>query len=239
MRITRITLPSIDVDACLAFYRDVMQLRTLNHTVQVGWTRIDIVPAAEDTGSVHLAFNIPRNRFAAACAWVAERAMLLRDPMGEERFHLDGAWQSDSVYFAGPHGSVLELIARHPLDLDGPRNAPFHGQEIACVSELGLPTSDVPGLVRSLVTRMGIQPFGDISDAFAPMGTHEGLLIVVDRRRLWFPELRQPPGAKGVAATLDGVLPESRVVDGLGWTLTGAMPVDLAWLAQSRRMVAY
>lgn len=239
MRITRITLPSVDVDACLAFYRDVMQLRTLGHTIQAGWTRIDVVPAQSDTGSVHLAFNIPRNRFAAAYAWVQERAMVLGDPMGEERFHLDGVWQSDSVYFAGPHGSVLELIARQPLAFDGVAEGAFHGHEIACVSELGLPTSDVPSLVRSLVLRMGMRPFGDITDGFAPMGDHEGLLIVVDRDRLWFPQMRQKPGAYGVSATLEGVLPESRVVDAEGWSLTGAIPVDMAWLARSQRMVAY
>ncbi|PTR30809.1 hypothetical protein C8J98_106120 [Luteibacter sp. OK325] len=44
MRITRLTLPSTDVDACLAFYRDVLQLPTTGTTVHVGWTDIDIAP---------------------------------------------------------------------------------------------------------------------------------------------------------------------------------------------------
>ena len=46
MRITRLTLPSTDVGACLAFYRDVLQLLTTGSTVHVGWTDIEIVPTS-------------------------------------------------------------------------------------------------------------------------------------------------------------------------------------------------
>lgn len=226
MRITRITLPSVDVDACVAFYRDVMQLPVEGRLVRVGWTTLEIVPATADTGSVHLAFNVSPRRFEAAFSWLRERALLLRDPMDEERFRLGGAWRSDSVYFAGPHDAVLELIARDALadtfddayedGVDGP----FHGMEIACVSEVGLPTDDVPALVRDMVTRFGIAPFGESSDLFAPLGDHEGLLILVDRDRRWFPDLRRVPGALGLHVTLEGAMPTGHFADANGWLLT-------------------
>lgn len=219
MRITRLTLPSTDVDACLAFYRDVLQLRTTGMTVHVGWSDIDIVPSSVATGSVHLAFNIPHHRFEAACAWLRQRALLLRDPLGEERFRIGGAWDADSVYFAGPHDAVLEIIARRPLALEGASGGDFRSCEIACVSEVGLPTDDVPALVRKLVVSTGLVPFGDVSDVFAPMGDHEGLLIVVDSRRPWFPELRRLPFANCIQVTIEGVLPGAVVVDGQGWRL--------------------
>jgi catechol 2,3-dioxygenase-like lactoylglutathione lyase family enzyme len=174
MRITRLTLPSTDVEASLAFYRDVLQLRTTGTTVHVGWTDIDIVPSPVDTGSVHLAFNIPHHRFEAACAWLRQRALLLRDPLGEERFHVGGAWDAESVYFAGPHDAVLELIARRPLAFDNASDGDFRSSDIVCVSEVGLPTDDVPALVRNLVVATGLTPFGDVSDVFVPMGGHEG-----------------------------------------------------------------
>jgi catechol 2,3-dioxygenase-like lactoylglutathione lyase family enzyme len=224
MRITRLTLPSTDVEACLAFYRDVLQFPTTGTTVHVGWSDIDIVPSPVDTGSVHLAFNIPHRRFEAACAWLRQRALVLRDPLGEERFHVGGTWDADSVYFAGPHDAVLELIARRPLDLEGASDGDFRSSEIACLSEVGLPTGDVPTLVRKLVILTGLLPFGDVSDAFAPMGDHEGLLIVVDSRRRWFPELRRLPGATGVQVTMEGVLPGAVVVDGEGWRLGSGKP---------------
>jgi catechol 2,3-dioxygenase-like lactoylglutathione lyase family enzyme len=219
MRIPRLTLPSTDVDACLAFYRDVLQLPTTGTTVHVGWTDIDIGPTSTDPGAVHLAFNIPYDRFDAACTWLRKRALLLRDPLGEERFHVGGVWDSESVYFAGPHDAVLELIARRPLVLEGNVSGDFRSSEIACVSEVGLPTDDVPALVRQLVVRTGLTPFGDLSEGFAPMGDHEGLLIVVDRDRPWFPEQRRLPGARGIEITMEGVLPDAVLVDEEGWHL--------------------
>jgi catechol 2,3-dioxygenase-like lactoylglutathione lyase family enzyme len=228
MRITRLTLPSTDVSACLAFYRDVLQLPTSGATVHVGWTDIDIVPTSTDTGAVHLAFNIPHERFDAACTWLRKRALLLRDPLGEERFHVGGVWDAESVYFAGPHDAVLEFIARRPLALDGPASGDFRSSEIACVSEVGLPTDHVPTLVRHLVVGTGLAPFGDVSDAFAPMGDHEGLLILVDRSRLWFPEQRRVPGARGVQLIMEGLLPHAVLADDEGWRVTSAAPASLA-----------
>lgn len=230
MRITRLTLPSTDASACLAFYRDVLQLPTTGTTVHVGWTDIDIEPAATDPGTVHLAFNIPHHRFEAACTWLRRRALLLSDPLGEQRFHVGGVWDAESVYFAGPHDAVLELIARRPLGHAQLADAGFRSGEIACVSEVGLPTDHVPSLVRHLVVSTGLVPFGDVSDVFAPMGDHEGLLIVVDRRRLWFPEMRRPPGARGIALTIEGVLPGAVLVDDEGWRLAStAQTTTPAW----------
>jgi catechol 2,3-dioxygenase-like lactoylglutathione lyase family enzyme len=224
MRITRLTLPSTDVSACLAFYRDVLQFPTSGRTVHVGWTDVELVATTTDPGPVHLAFNVPYSRFGAACTWLRERALLLRDPMGEEQFRIGGVWDSESVYFAGPHDAVLELIARRPLGLGGPATSEFRSSEITCVSEVGLPTDDVPGLVRRLVVAAGLVPFGDVSDAFAPMGDHEGLLIVVDRRRFWFPEMRRLPGARGVQLSVEGVLPGAALLDDEGWQVASAEP---------------
>jgi catechol 2,3-dioxygenase-like lactoylglutathione lyase family enzyme len=227
MRITRLTLPSTDVDACLAFYRDVLQLPATGMTVHVGWTDIDIVPTSMDTGAVHLAFNIPHERFDAACTWLRERALLLRDPLGEERFHIGGVWDAESVYFAGPHDAVLELIGRRPLSFDAPMSGEFRSSEIACLSEVGLPTEDVQKLVRQFVVSTGLMPFGDVSDAFAPMGNHEGLLILVDRRRPWIPEQRRLPGARGIQIAMEGVLPHAVVVGEEGWRVISAAPASI------------
>ncbi len=73
---------------------------------------LERVQAQHPVGSVHMAFNVSPSRFQAAAQWIGTRATLLSDPQGWEHFALDGAWQSHSVYFAGPDGAVLELIAR-------------------------------------------------------------------------------------------------------------------------------
>jgi hypothetical protein len=54
------------------------------------------------------------------------------------------------------------------------------------------------------------------------MGDHEGLLIVVDRDRPWFPEGKRLPGARGIELLIEGVLPGVVVTDGEGWRMSTA-----------------
>jgi len=217
MRITHLSLPASDPAASAAFYRDVLQLPVAATQVRIGWSLLDLLPADAEVGSVHLAFNIPSARFDAACAWLSRRVPLLRDPLGESRFALDAAWQSQSVYFAGPDGAVLELIARKPLPAHAIADGAFSAAELLCISEIGLPSAQVPAVAAAAQERMGLPPFMPVSDVFAPLGDHEGLLIVVDAQRHWFPEQRQLPFAQGVRAVVEGVRGGQVLRDAAGW----------------------
>ncbi|MCC4594597.1 hypothetical protein NRY95_01705 [Xanthomonas campestris pv. phormiicola] len=217
MRITQLSLPASDPAASTAFYRDVLQLPVAATQVRIGWSLLDLLPADAEVGSVHLAFNIPSARFDAASAWLSRRVPLLRDPLGESRFALDAAWQSQSVYFAGPDGAVLELIARKPLPAHAIADGAFSAAELLCISEIGLPSAQVPAVAAAAQDRMGLPPFMPASDVFAPLGDHEGLLIVVDGQRRWFPEQRQLPFAHGVRAVVEGVRGGQVLRDAAGW----------------------
>ncbi|QNH23205.1 hypothetical protein HEP73_04158 [Xanthomonas sp. GW] len=217
MRITHLSLPASDPAASAAFYRDVLQLPVAATQVRIGWSLLDLVAANAAVGSAHLAFNIPAARFDAACAWLSRCVPLLRDPLGESRFALDAAWQSQSVYFAGPDGAVLELIARKPLPAHAIADGAFSAAELLCISEIGLPTAQVPAVAAAAQERMGLPPFVPVSDAFAPLGDHEGLLIVVDAQRRWFPEQRQLPFAQGVRVVVEGVRGGQVLRDAAGW----------------------
>ncbi|MDG2523843.1 hypothetical protein P6166_00515 [Stenotrophomonas sp. HITSZ_GD] len=223
MRLLHLLLPSLDPAASAAFYRDVLELPVDGQRVRAGWSTIDLVPANGAVGCLHLAFNVPPPRFAAAAEWLAARVPLLRDPLGQARFRLEGAWQSESVYFAGPDGAVLELIARRALGEGARRDGPFNGAEIQCLSEVGLPSADVAAVTRSLGNHFDARPLGgEASDEFAPLGDHLGMLIVVERRRRWFPERRQLPWAQGLRLTVSGRQPGLRLRDAEGWELVAA-----------------
>lgn len=217
MRIVQLQLPSPDPAASAAFYRDRLQLPVDGLRVQVGWSAIDLQPTDDAVGCLHLAFNVAVARFDAALAWLGERAALLHDGDGRVRFPLARGWASESVYFAGPDGAVLELIARRPLADPTPVTGPFHGRELLCVSEVGLPSTDVDGVTRSLGNHFALPPLDTPSPVFAPLGDHEGLLIVVDAQRRWFPERRLRPWARGVRLQLQGPPPGLCLRDALGW----------------------
>jgi hypothetical protein len=66
-------------------------------------------------------------------------------------------------------------------------------------------------------------PLSTPTPYFAPMGDDEGLLIVVDATRRWFPEQRWLPNAQGLQVRLSGVHAGAVLEDAaLGWRVQSA-----------------
>lgn len=205
MRILDLSLPVSDVARVGAYFHDVLQLPGAGEIVQIGWTCLRLRDAGPDpVGGVHLAFNVPANRFAAATEWLLARAPLLTNAKGEAHFTFGDAWASESIYFEGPDGLILELIGRRRLPAST-RTGPFHGSELTCVSEVGLPTADVPVLHARAEAALAVKPLSTPTPHFAALGDDEGLLIVVDATRAWFPEQKVLPNARGIVVTLGDV----------------------------------
>ncbi len=222
MRILQLALPVSDVGQVGAYFSDVLQLPVKGDIVHIGWTRLQMRAAGSDpVGGVHLAFNVPANRFAAATDWLLARAPLQTNAKGEAHFTFGDAWASESIYFEGPDGLILELIGRRRLpasDLTGP----FHGSELTCISEVGLPTADVPHLHARAEAALGLQPLSTPTPHFAALGNDEGLLIVVDATRAWFPEQRVLPNARGIVVTLGDVGAGTLEDAASGWKVVAA-----------------
>jgi hypothetical protein len=97
-----------------------------------------------------------------------------------------------AVYFRDPEENVVELIAR-------PQARP----ELA-LAEVGLPVEDVAAAVGVLERELGLRPYDDWGESFAPLGDDDGLLIVVRVGRGWFP-VDVPAGRSPIEVTLAGV----------------------------------
>ncbi|MGE6780964.1 VOC family protein [Ensifer adhaerens] len=218
MRISRLILPASDVSKSAAFFRDVLELPTVGNSIQAGWSEIQLIPAVEEAPrGVHLAFNVPFERFDTAAAWLKGRTPLQRERGGDERFVLEGDWQSMSIYFDGPDNAVLELIGRRRL-IDPAGKRPFSGADLSCLSEVGIPSDDVEGMVAEAVWTFGVGTIGPASSSFAAIGNDEGMLIAVDPNRAWFPEKRQRPGANGLEIWVNNVKSPGIVSDARhGW----------------------
>ena len=205
MRIHALQLPVSDVAQVGGYFADVLQLPVQDDVVQIGWTQMRLRPAGHDPiGGVHLAFNVPADRFDAATAWLLARTPLQRNAAGEAHFTFGGRWDSESIYFDGPDGLILELIGRRRLPASGRVDA-FHGSELTCVSEVGLPTADVAALGARAEAAFGLGYLSPPVPHFAALGGDEGLLIVVDATRRWFPEQKVLPNARGIVVTLGDV----------------------------------
>jgi hypothetical protein len=93
-----------------------------------------------------------------------------------------------AVYFRDPEENVGELIAR-----------PSAHDELT-LAEVGLPVEDVIAAVARLA-ELGLEPYRDASETFAPVGDEDGLLIVVRVGRGWFP-VGVPAGASAIEVTV-------------------------------------
>lgn len=206
MRIRKVTIPTSDIAASASFFQDVLDLEVDRSTVSLGWSQIEFISGNDlENGGLHLAFNVAYRQFDQATDWLRQRTALQQDSYGNDSFALGGYWQSKSIYFEGPDGSILELIGRRRLG-GSSSTAPFNGSDLICVSEIGLPTDNLDSLVAESARVLGIAALAPPSNEFAAIGDDNGLFIGVVGNRPWFPENRQNPKAQGVTVIVDGVI---------------------------------
>lgn len=203
--ITHVTVGVEDLDEAEDLYAGVLQLPVRRDRdalrVRVGRSTLDLRRESGQQGRDHLALDVAPDSFDDAVAWLCARTTLITKD-GEDRFEGPASWDSVSVYFPGPSGSVLELIARRRL---GPIAPPGAGSSLRGISEVGLAVDDVPAAVRELGRIPGLGSFGAPPTAgFAALGDDEGLLIVVATGRPWFPTLEREAGARTSALVTDG-----------------------------------
>jgi catechol 2,3-dioxygenase-like lactoylglutathione lyase family enzyme len=188
MRIREIAITVGDVQEAASFYRDVLKMPVVEEaervTVRVGFSRLVMTLGEQFEGVHHLAFGVSPYDFDAARIWLKERVDLIVAG-GSEVFEGPPGWDSRSVYFLGPEGILLEFIARQadagrPIG-DGSLPSPFS------ISEIGISVPDTRAAVAELAEALRLPRFPPQQPDFAPVGDHDGLLIVVDASRTWFP----------------------------------------------------
>ncbi len=221
MRILKTTFPVSDIGSSVSFFREVLDLEIDGTSIKVGWSRIQLIAGNRVlSGSLHLAFNVSYEQFDEAADWLRQRTALQRDRDGLDCFVLEGYWQSKSIYFDGPDGSILELIGRRRRN-GPPSKTPFKGSDLICVSEIGLPTDNVEMLVSDSTRVFGLTTLAPPSNKFAAIGDGDGLLIAVDGNRPWFPEERHLPNAQGIEVIVDCVNPGGMIENPkYGWKVT-------------------
>jgi catechol 2,3-dioxygenase-like lactoylglutathione lyase family enzyme len=222
MLITDVRLATADLVSAAQFYREVLELPVRlsgeTATVTVGQSTITLAEEPEATESNHLAFTIPSNRFASAKQWLAARVEPMSWDDGATELRLGEPWNSESVYFRGPDGLILELITRQHLA--NPADEPFTSAQLLCVSEVGLGTPSVPEMFAEIRGVFGMETFAGESPDFTTAGDQEGLLILVTEGRPWFPTADTCASTGSLAVSISGVSP-GVVSSPAGWTVTG------------------
>ncbi|SFD87996.1 Catechol-2,3-dioxygenase [Actinopolyspora alba] len=206
MRISAVEHHVSDLAAAVVFYRDLLGL-PVSHgdasaRVTLGSSELWLTEGPATAAAHHLAFDVPARNFDAAVSWLAERVPLLRSAdTGEHEFEGPAGWNSRSVYFLGPDGEVLELIARRRMR-HLPASEGFGPDHIVSISEVAVAVDDVSATAAELERRFGVTSFGPSSANFDPVGDETGLLILVRTGRVWVPDGMRHSGPLPLAVWL-------------------------------------
>ena len=206
------------------FYTRILGLELLaetleRFTVKAGSSLLRFNVSEKEVAPYHFAFNIPENKLIEAKAWLPERVELLEQD-GQNQFFSE-SWNTEQVYFLDTDGNILEFIARH--ELPNASNEPFSSQYILNLSEIGYVVPDVLQTVSSL-GELGLEPYREAEEKFAAVGDAQGLLIVAQTGRLWFPT-DTGAGVAPLELTLSSARPFDYTETGLPYRLRG-VPKD-------------
>lgn len=196
MNISKIQLVTHQLDQQLEFYTHVLELPIQTDLpgqfgIAVGESILSFTLNTQAVVlSYHFAINIPGHQFYEAKRWLARRVKLLQNPNGEDEFYFD-KWNAHACYFNDPAGNICELIARH--NLPSQAKLQFTSTSLLNISEIGLVTDEVPPLVHMIQSVLDSPVYlGEVNEFFTPLGDEHGLLILVKKGRLWFPEGKMP-----------------------------------------------
>lgn len=185
----KLATPRDSLDAMRGFYGELLGLPGDSAALswQVGSGRIAFT-AADGAPFYHFALLVPGNRFAAAKAWLADRAELLPNQhTGGTDFDFD-FWNAQACYVHDPAGSIVELIA-HRGEEERPDDE-FSAAELLAISEIGLVSDDPATVADRLREELGMRVWsGDFADAssLAFVGRKAHTLILCRPGRGWLP----------------------------------------------------
>ncbi|GMX67278.1 hypothetical protein Elgi_65510 [Paenibacillus elgii] len=194
MKIREVILHSSNYEATKRFYRDTLQLPVLEENadsmvIQAGESKLTFVSNDREQAYYHIAFTIPDNKANEALGWVRSKGieLIAKDDAVQYPFP---NWNATALYFYDPDGNLVELIAHHSLS--NATSEPFSSKDILRISEIGLPVDDLPAALRQLHESFSLEKWSGDGRQFAAVGDVEGLLIVIDHKRSWFPDERMP-----------------------------------------------
>ena len=206
MHIRHLQLASHDRSALAAFYLETLGLPGVigkhDFTCTVGSSTLSFIEAGgHEPTHYHVAFNIPPKQLNDAKRWLAKRVSLVTDASGDDKFHFDH-WNADAIYFYDPAGNLIELIARQGLSAQPVK--PFSSAALLGISEIGIVTDDVIAAVKGIQSHTGSPIYrGTLDENFTPVGDEHGLLIVVKRGRLWYPDSRLAAAPAPIRAEIE------------------------------------
>lgn len=197
MNLLEIQLQSADILSTQRFYEETLGMKIVaagetTVTIAAGSSTLIFNKAQRGNPHYHFAFTIPANQFEEAHTWAGRRVVLLPVTAGHTIADFKH-WNAKAFYFYDNNRNIVEFIAR--FDLDNSSSQPFNGGSVCSVSEIGIVADHAKEYSRQVIETYGLPYFfrQPPQDDFAAVGDDNGLFILVNDKRNWYPT-QQPAG---------------------------------------------
>ncbi|MBX0333417.1 VOC family protein [Pontibacter sp. HSC-14F20] len=190
MKITALELQTSHPAELKAFYTQVLGLPLLSEddqsfSIKAGYSTLTFRTAdTSQKGGYHLAFHLPGHKIQEAAAWIQDRVAFLYEPGATAPVVEHENWQAKSLYFYDPAYNLLEFISHSTTPAS---STTFGPEQLTGIAEVGLPVTDVAGFAQELREKFELPRWKSATALFEAVGDAEGLLIVVQAQRPWFP----------------------------------------------------
>ncbi|MFC0771931.1 VOC family protein [Terrimonas alba] len=191
MNIFEVQLQTANLEETKQFYHsrlgmDLMSSNNNELKISAGLSTLIFTKANKNHPFYHFAFNIPPHKFEEAFEWARTTVSLLPvtsgNPVADFR-----SWNAKAFYFFDNNNNIVEFIAR--FDLSHRSDKTFDGSSVVSISEIGLVGDSAKTYSEQLMTDYGLSYFSRQApaDDFVALGDDNGLFIVVNDQRNWYP----------------------------------------------------
>jgi catechol 2,3-dioxygenase-like lactoylglutathione lyase family enzyme len=190
MHILQLEILTADIKTTERFYHEFLGFPVLNkQATEISFLAGNTTLIFRHTKNLqpvyHFAFNVACDTLHDAMSWISTQVEILDITPGIKIADFVN-WNAKSFYFKDNNGNILEFIARFDLkeklkDLDP--------KSVACISEIGIASSDMSNECDALIVKYGIPAFSKQPRLpnFAALGDDNGLLIFSSMDRNWYP----------------------------------------------------
>jgi catechol-2,3-dioxygenase len=191
MNLLEIQLLTADISQTKKFYHEILGMEILHADdsslkFSAGLSTLSFKTTNNQNPFYHFAFNIPANQFEEALAWASKRVQLLPITPGSAIADFKN-WNAKAFYFYDNQQNIVEFIAR--FDIANNSDRPFDGRSIFSISEIGIVMDNAKTYSEKMLEEHDLRYFSKQppQDDFVAIGDDNGLFIVVNDKRNWYP----------------------------------------------------
>jgi catechol-2,3-dioxygenase len=192
MNILEVELHSDNLNETEKFYKNVLGLSPIQKEgdallfYKIGGTELIFKKSENEKPVYHFAIDVPNNRFFDCHNFITKTTKTLEVDPGNDIANFVN-WDAKSFYFYDNNGNIVEIITRYPTrayDVE-----PFSHKTYMSISEIALVSGRVAEIADTLINENGVPVFKrqPRSDQFTALGDDDGLILISERGRNWYP----------------------------------------------------